>query len=852
MDHNFSFVSHPAYQQLIKKLQSGIDSNHLTKVVEVSGVPFILQTLLIDELQKHLQKNCLYISQDSWELRKYIDSSVFYNLKELRHGQLVNLLLNNDFKHVFKIENVGEYEIKGDLIYFWPVGYKHPLRVSYFGDTFEQADLVDEIYGKTYASLNTVLLGELKKLETKTSFNQIYIPITYTQNNNLVISFVKEEVERRSEISFDFEYAQLYFKRFDLLIQDLIFKSNNGYVISIFSKHTDTLPKEIAKYATLYPQEIDAGFESKTIKILYLSDRELFGTIFLSQQTRKLSHKKARQILAALEGEIEIDDYVVHEDYGIGIYKGIKQEEFTENVHIGMGEYKKVVTKEDYLLIAYEGSDELFVPLSQIDKITKYISTDDQPPALTRFGRADWRTLKNKVKESIMQMAKELVEHYALREIAKAPQINQELHSEYQQFVNDFPYQETADQLQTEKDILNDLHSDKPMNRLVVGDVGFGKTEVAMRAAYKAVQSGLQVAVLCPTTVLTAQHEKVFADRFANTGVQIAALSRFNKTSNKQTINEIAGGKVDIVIGTHRLLSADIKFKKLGLLIIDEEQKFGVKQKEKLKKLEYGVHVLGLSATPIPRTLSMALSSIQEISIIQTPPEGRKSIVTKVEKMNYSKICEAILYEVQRQGQVYYVHNRVQTILSVAKKLQKLLPQLRFVVAHGQMDPIKLKQIMDEFYQGKYDCLICTTIIENGLDMPNVNTIIIEKAQNFGLGQLYQLRGRVGRSDKQSFAYLFYDGEDLDQEIAISDEMDPAILEKRKQRQKYKLRLQALKEASELGAGFRLASRDLEIRGAGNLLGKQQHGNISQIGYGLYTQMLAEEIDRLKSLQSAK
>ena len=433
--------------------------------------------------------------------------------------------------------------------------------------------------------------------------------------------------------------------------------------------------------------------------------------------------------------------------------------------------------------------------------------------------------------------------------MAKAQTIPQASSQAFQKFLHEFPYHETADQLRTEKDIYKDLAGDKPMNRLIVGDVGFGKTEMAMRAAYLVAEAGMQVAVLCPTTVLAAQHLKVFTDRFKTTSFKVASMSRFSKADNKSIAEGIKAGKTDIVIGTHRLLSTDIEFKKLGLIVIDEEQKFGVKQKEKLKQLEYGAHILTLSATPIPRTLSMALSSIQEVSIIQTPPEGRKQVKTFVAKHDKQKIVNAIAAEVNRDGQVYYLHNRVSTILSVYRQLQLLLPGVRFIYGHGQLEPEILEKTIGDFYNGKYDVLICSTIIENGIDMPNVNTIIIEQAQNFGLGQLYQLRGRVGRGERQAYAYLFYEGEDPGKKEAVGEgELDEKLLKQKRQHQKYKERLKAILELQELGSGFRLASRDLEIRGAGNLLGREQHGNIRYIGYGLYMQLLAGEIERLKSL----
>jgi transcription-repair coupling factor (superfamily II helicase) len=579
-----------------------------------------------------------------------------------------------------------------------------------------------------------------------------------------------------------------------------------------------------------------------------LTDKELFGTVFLGSEVKKLSSERARKILANLEGDIEIGDFIVHEDHGVGVYKGIKQEEYTQEIRIGVGEKIKKIIKEDYILIGYAEEDELYVPLSQIDKLTKYISIDDQDPEITRLGKTDWEAIRKRTKESIFAMAKELVALYAKREIANSKPIEHDNSQMYEEFIADFPYKITKDQTQTELDVLNDLSLEKPMNRIIVGDVGFGKTEIAMRGAFKMVENGYQVAVLCPTTVLTTQHEKVFKERFSKFGIRVESLSRLNSSAVKSILMDLENGKIDIIVGTHRLLSNDIKFKNLGMIIVDEEQKFGVKQKEKLKQIEIGVHVLSMSATPIPRSLSMALSSIQDISIIQTPPEGRKSIENVVTKLDQNKVKTAILKELTRKGQVYYVHNKVETIQSKANQLSEMVPKAKIIFAHGQMNPNILMKNVSEFYEGKFDILVCTTIIENGLDMPNVNTIIVEHAQNFGLGQLYQLRGRVGRAEKQGYAYFFYDGDVLEDDDAKMEAniKNPIYLKRYRERRKYRQRLKAIKESSELGAGFKLASRDLEIRGAGNLLGKQQHGNIKQIGYALYMQMLAEEIEKLK------
>lgn len=851
MRKNF-IEKHPAFINLLDKVREYQSAEKYLPLVEISGVTYDLYKPLVESLAGKLNKAIIAIYRDDQELRRYLESALIVELAKTSSTTLLKYLGDYGYSKTDKVDSLTEYSIKGDTLSFWPPGFAHPIRLSYFDGELESAKLYDEIYGKSFEDVKSFLLGDLNKIESRSQLDYINVSEPDKYIANCVIVFGGDNLDNLdsgSDVSFDFVYPQLYFNRFDILTKEISRLSSTDYDIKLFTTHKDKLPKNLQKYVSS-SDRFESGLESKTLKILHLTDKELFGTVFLGSETKKLSTERARKILANLEGEIGIGDYIVHQEHGIGIYQGIKQEEYVKELKVGLGERKKQIIKEDYVLIGYAEKDELFVPLRQIDKLTKYISIDDQDPELTRLGKTDWTAIRSKTKESVFELAKELVEHYAKRELAKASKVEHGVSEAYEKFVNDFEYKETPDQLQTEKEVLTDMSKTTPMNRLIVGDVGFGKTEVAMRAAFKAVENGFQVSVLCPTTVLAAQHEKVFNERFRNTNIQIGSFSRLNKSKEKQNLVDLEKGKLDIVIGTHRLLSKDIKFKNLGLIVVDEEQKFGVKQKESLKKLEYGVHVLSMSATPIPRSLSMALSSIQDISIIQTAPENRKAVKNIVTPANDSKIKVAIENEIKRGGQIYFVYNIVKTIESQAAKLRKLLPDLKLIVAHGQMKPETLNNNVEDFYNGKYDLLLCTTIIENGLDMPNVNTIIINNAQNFGLGQLYQLRGRVGRSEKQAYAYFFYDGEDIDEddtkrELQLESQTD---LTKLRNMRKYKKRLQAIKETDELGAGFKLASRDLEIRGAGNLLGKQQHGNIKQIGYALYMQMLAEEIEKLKSI----
>ena len=837
---------HPAYQKLLKLLDNDSLENKYLPIIEVSGITIPLFEELIRNISEKKNKSIIYVNRDSADIRKFLSNALIIDLHKISAKDLVKTIYDYGYRKVARVDEVGQFSISGDVLNFWPLGYQHPVRCSYLYNDMETAVIYDEVYGTSYDKLDEFLIGDLKTFEfiDKTITFQIF-------NSNLrilncVIIYAGDDFENvtnRLHINFDYEYAPIYYSRLDILEKDIDRYESNGYEIIVSTRNPDYIDKRFHKYVKR-ELNLESGFLSNRLKILVLSDKELFGTIFISSETKKLSSKRARQILANLEGEIEIGDYIVHQDHGIGIYQGITQETFTREIPVELGEKIKKTMSEDYIQINYAEEDQLLVPLSQIDKLTKYISLDDSEPEITKLGKSNWEAIREKTKESIFAMARELANIYAQRELYKTEKINIDQSEKYENFVNNFLYETTPDQTQTENEVLSDLSNTRPMNRLIVGDVGFGKTEIAMRASFKVVETGFQVVVLCPTTILATQHEKVFRERFTDTGYVVESLSRLNKVKEREILTNLKSGKINILIGTHRVLSEDLEFKKLGLIIIDEEQKFGVKQKEKLKAMQVGVHVLSMSATPIPRSLSMALSSIQDISIIQTPPKGRVAIKNIVVKYDEKKAKQAIETELLRKGQVYYLYNEVRTIESKLKKLQLSMPNVRFTYAHGQMSPNKLKENVNAFYEGEFDVLLCTTIIENGLDMPNVNTIIVEHAQNFGLGQLYQLRGRVGRSIKQAYAYFFYDGSDFDELDSLEANTESKLFKKRNL--KYVKRLKALKESNELGSGFRLASRDLEIRGAGNLLGKQQHGNIKQIGYALYMQMLAEEIEKLK------
>ncbi len=527
---------------------------------------------------------------------------------------------------------------------------------------------------------------------------------------------------------------------------------------------------------------------------------------------------KSQEIFSDLEN-LKIGDYLVHLDHGIGRFAGTVSHDFPSSEDVFPYEKKE----QRYYLLEYAEGDRLYVPFGLERKLSRYISFIK--PKVSRLGSPFWQKKKRKVKEDARRLAQELLKIYALRETEKKQpylpddEIDRELASS-------FPWQETPDQWQAIGEINRDLESERPMDRLLCADVGFGKTEVALRAMVKTVKSGWQAALLCPTTILANQHFNNFKKRLNALPVTVSLLSRLqSRGEQKEIIEKINSGEVDVIIGTHRLLSKDISFNKLGLLIIDDEHRFGVKQKERFKKLRASLNVLSLSATPIPRTLYLSLSSLRDISIIKTPPEGRLPVKTIIVPFSKRVIKKAIQEEMARRGQVYYLHNRIETIKAAQKFLKGLVPKARFDIAHGRLKEKEIVKVMNNLQQGKSDVLIATTIIENGLDFPNVNTLIVANASRLGLAEAHQLRGRVGRSRHQAFAYF---------------------LHSQRLKGRAHSRMKALKESQFLGSGYRIALRDMEIRGAGNILGKEQSGNINRVGLNLYCQMLAQEIEKIK------
>ena len=559
----------------------------------------------------------------------------------------------------------------------------------------------------------------------------------------------------------------------------------------------------------ILPLTLSRGFVLRDCGAAVVSDADIWGEGYRKSKSRKHSGERISTFT-----DLKTGDYVVHEDHGVGIYRGTTR-------------IQSEGTWRDYLLIQYNGNDKLYVPVEQLDRVQRYIGNPNQPPKLNNLGGGEWARQKGKVKESLKTLAFDLKALYAERTqntgFAFSPETAWQ-----REFEDEFPWELTPDQAQSVREINRDMESDRNMDRLLCGDVGYGKTEVSLRAAFKAVMDNKQVALLAPTTILVQQHYNTIVKRFRHTGARIDFLSRFRTAKEqKQVLARLAEGEIDILIGTHRMLAKDVKFKDLGLLIVDEEQRFGVAHKEIIKNLKRQVDVLTLSATPIPRTLHMSMVGIRDMSVLETPPEERMPVQTVVTEYSDALIRDAILREVSRGGQVYFLYNRVRSIESFYGRLRALVPEARIGVAHGQMREHALEDVMMDFYAGSYDVLLCTTIIESGLDVPSANTLIVFDAERFGLSQLYQLRGRVGRSNRQAYAYFTVRTDHLLTETAQQ-------------------RLEAIREFTEFGARFRIAMRDLEIRGAGNILGPEQHGHLATVGYDMYCKLMEETLSEVQ------
>lgn len=642
-----------------------------------------------------------------------------------------------------------------------------------------------------------------------------------------------KEFNVRHKYNFQIQATPSYNNNFSLLAKDILRLKKNGYrvlVLSASGTRAERLCQDLQDYEIpafysrdlsheLLPGEVmigkgtlRKGFEYPNLRFVVMTEGDIFGGV---KKKRKKRVKRYEGAAIHSFNDLKIGDYVVHENHGLGIYEGIEKIEVDH------------ITK-DYLKVAYAGGSNLYIPATSLEVLQKYAGSDAaKVPKLNKLNSPEWKKTKTRVKGAVKEIAQELVDLYAKRQAKQGHAFEKDTVWQ-REFEEVFPYEETEDQLHAIEDTKKDMESIKAMDRLICGDVGYGKTEIAIRAAFKAVMDGKQVAVLVPTTILAGQHYNTFVQRMRDYSVEVGMLSRLRTPKeNRETVEKLRKGAIDIVIGTHRLLAKDVVYKDLGLLIVDEEQRFGVTHKEKLKQLKNDIDVLTLTATPIPRTLHMSLVGIRDMSVLEEPPVDRMPIQTFVMEKNDEIVREAILRELGRGGQVYYVYNRVANMDIIAGEVQKLVPEAIVAYAHGQMNERELERTMFAFVNGEIDVLVSTTIVETGLDIPNVNTIIIDEADKLGLSQLYQLRGRVGRSNRTAYAFLMYKRDKMLKEVAEK-------------------RLAAIKEFTELGSGFKISMRDLEIRGAGNLLGARQHGHMEAVGYDLYCKMLNEAVKRLK------
>lgn len=845
---------------------------HQNDAAKIENANVVLRNMALQKLMT--QKARVIVSYPQALAEKVISSSVLHSKtikiecgKELDLDCFIEQLDDLGFERVSQVCDAGQFSLRGGIVDVYSFSSQHPFRIEFFGDcidsirtfdivsqlSLEQKQTVEilavnhstEMYTKEvfigdYLPENSVVWVEEKKrslanFEQLEEFNkegkEIFTPrkeleqwlsqnkcvdilVGTTDNVNLYDFALNEECEAQMPFNSDFK----------LLVKELEkwFERSYRCFFSVGDeKQKDRVKKVIEEFTpkghVLKVDFIDAafhgGFINHSNKTLLFTDHQLFNRYHASRLDDNSSQRE-RLTMEDLT-TLKPGDYVTHIDHGVGKFGGL--EKINNNGKI-----------QEAIRLVYKDNDLLYVSIHALHKVSRYCGKDGTEPKLHRLGSNAWLKLKNKTKSKVKDIAKELIALYAQRKLSKGFAFSADSYLQ-NELEASFLYEDTPDQYKATRDVKRDMESPAPMDRLICGDVGFGKTEVAIRAAFKAVCDGKQVAVLVPTTVLAFQHYKSFSDRLGNFACTVDYLNRFRSAKEiKSVLQGLESGKTDIIIGTHRILSKDVKFKDLGLLIIDEEHKFGVSVKEKLKSMKVNLDTLTLTATPIPRTLQFSLMGARDLSVINTPPANRQPVNTEIISFSQERLRDIIMFELSRNGQVYFVHNKVQDIEAVAELIRKLVPMARVVVGHGQMKGEQLEGIMMDFIEGAFDVLVATTIVENGLDIPNANTIIIDQAQNYGLSDLHQLRGRVGRSNKKAYCYLIAPDECL-----LSEESAK--------------RLRAIEEFSAIGSGFAIAMRDLDIRGAGNILGAEQSGFISEIGFDAYHKILNEAIRELKS-----
>lgn len=852
---------------------------------ETENANVLMRAEILNRINNPLNKGELIVTYPDALAEKVINKKSFQqNTFAVKAGDkldtqfLSELLISYDFEKTDFVYEAGQFAIRGGIVDIFSYAHEMPYRLELFGNEVESIRIFDvenqlsqdkverlsiipnvqtKLLQEERQSFIDFLPGEKTKVwfkdfeQTKDIINRFFASaednfdkIVSASGNTQVISKPKvlfetaESFEEsisaytkiefgnrfysRTDQTFQFESEPQpsFNKNFELLVENLrsLHDKNLQVFISSDSEH------QIERLTTIF-EELDStvhfeplyvslrqGFIDKTLQLSCYTDHQLFDR-FHRYKTRT-AHAKSKALTLKELRSLNTGDYVVHIDHGIGRFAGL------EKVDVGGREQEAV-------RLVYRDNDLLYVSIHSLHKISKYSGQESVPPSISKLGSPDWDNKKKKAKKKVKDIAKDLINLYAKRKASPGYAFKKDdfLQAELE---SSFMYEDTPDQAKATEDVKSDMLQPYPMDRLVCGDVGFGKTEVAIRAAFKAVNEGKQVAVLVPTTILAMQHYQTFKDRLANFPITVEYINRFKSTKNiKEILKEVHEGKVDILIGTHRIVNKDVVFKDLGLMIIDEEQKFGVKVKERLKELRVNVDALTLTATPIPRTLHFSLMGARDLSIISTPPPNRRPVTTEIHTFNEALIRDAVSFELRRGGQVFFVHNRVQNIEEVANIILRLVPDSRVAVAHGQMDGSRLEKTMLKFIDGEYDVLVCTNIIESGLDISNANTIIINNAHMFGLSDLHQMRGRVGRSNRKAFCYL------------LAPPTIGLTADARK-------RLSTLEEFSELGDGFKVAMRDLDIRGAGNLLGAEQSGFISDLGFDMYHKILDETVQELK------
>ncbi len=843
---------------------------------EVDYADVVLRTEVLNKLGDASQPYIVVAWTESL-LEKVIDrQGLLSNTLNVKVGDnlssdfLEEILIDYSFKRVDFVYEPGQYAVRGSIVDVFSFSYEYPVRLDFFGDELESIrffdvesqlsksqpekisivpnvqkrngengiDFLAFIKENTFSWLNN---GRLIMDSIKSMYEDIVKYIEKDYSKLRVSDFVEPSIllngfeefsmfefgqqllfEGHYIIDFEVQPQPVINKNFEVLEANLNSKTAEGwqnYILSSNPVQTDRInaiykDKGVDVKFTPVIGIVHSGFMITSLKIAIYTDHQIFDRYHKFRlRNAELKKNKASVTLEEIN-TLQTGDYVVHTDHGVGRFGGLQKVEVNGN-------------NQEAIRLVYKDNDVLFVGIHSLHKISKYKSKDSEPPKVYKLGSGAWKRLTAKTKSKVKDIARELIELYAKRKMEKAFAFSRDSYLQ-EELEASFIYEDTPDQYKSTIDVKKDMESSSPMDRLVCGDVGFGKTEVAIRAAFKAVVDSKQVAVLVPTTILAFQHFKTFTERLKDMPCRVEYISRLRKASEvKQVLIDLEAGLVDIVIGTHKIVGKDIKFKDLGLLIVDEEQKFGVSVKEKLKRFKLNVDTLTLTATPIPRTLQFSLLGARDLSIIKTPPPNRYPVVTELHTFDNDTIKEAIEYEISRNGQVFLIHNRIENIHDVELLINKLVPGIRTAVGHGRMDGSKLEKVMLDFMEGDYDVLIATTIIESGLDIPNANTIIINQAQNYGLSDLHQLRGRVGRSNKKAFCYL------------IAPPLDTITVEARR-------RLRAIEEFSELGSGFNISMQDLDIRGAGNLLGGEQSGFINEMGYETYQRILDEALTELR------